>query len=151
MYIFKGKLIEYCCIFVPAFVPVYLNKYSNSFCPQLPQDSLASETLRSALLYQQPQNLIQSPLQSDMDCDINNPLQVGAFNTLPGLFDWSMLSCWGYKVQSKFKNLSFSNIFMFKFMSVQCWHTELATGDRSVNSYNCTSLLVKLYYRQRTS
>lgn len=42
---------------------------------ELPQDSLATETLRSALLYQQPQNLIQSPLQSDMDCDINNPLQ----------------------------------------------------------------------------
>ncbi|XP_061483526.1 serine/threonine-protein kinase SIK1 [Rhineura floridana] len=42
---------------------------------ELPQDSLASETLRSSLLYQQPHNLIQSSLQAEMDCDINNPLQ----------------------------------------------------------------------------
>ncbi|XP_077198941.1 serine/threonine-protein kinase SIK1 isoform X2 [Paroedura picta] len=42
---------------------------------ELPQDSFASETLRSSLLYQHPQNLIQSPLQAEMDCDISNPLQ----------------------------------------------------------------------------
>ncbi|XP_054829407.1 serine/threonine-protein kinase SIK1 [Eublepharis macularius] len=42
---------------------------------ELPQDSLASETLRSSLLYQHPQNLIPSPLQAELDCDINNPLQ----------------------------------------------------------------------------
>nr|XP_056714273.1 serine/threonine-protein kinase SIK1 [Euleptes europaea] len=42
---------------------------------ELPQDSLASETLRSSLLYQHPQNLIQSPLQAEMDCDISNPFQ----------------------------------------------------------------------------
>ncbi|XP_003219021.1 serine/threonine-protein kinase SIK1 [Anolis carolinensis] len=42
---------------------------------ELPQDSLAGETLRSSLMYQQPQNLIQSHLQAEMDCDMNNPLQ----------------------------------------------------------------------------
>ncbi|XP_048350379.1 LOW QUALITY PROTEIN: serine/threonine-protein kinase SIK1 [Sphaerodactylus townsendi] len=42
---------------------------------ELPQDSLSSETLRSSLLYQHPQNLIQSPLQVDMDYDNSNPLQ----------------------------------------------------------------------------
>ncbi|XP_060090177.1 serine/threonine-protein kinase SIK1 isoform X2 [Heteronotia binoei] len=42
---------------------------------ELPQDSFASETLRSSLLYQHPQNLIQSPLQAEMDCDISSPLQ----------------------------------------------------------------------------
>lgn len=52
------------------------------FLPQLPQDNLANETLRSSLLYQQPQSLIHSPLQAEMDCDINNPLQVGAFSIL---------------------------------------------------------------------
>lgn len=44
---------------------------------QVPQDSLTSETLRSSLLYQQPQSLIQPSLQAEMDCDISNPLQVG--------------------------------------------------------------------------
>ncbi|NXS05682.1 SIK2 kinase, partial [Oxylabes madagascariensis] len=42
---------------------------------QMPQDSLTSETLRSSLLYQQPQSLIQPSLQAEMDCDISNPLQ----------------------------------------------------------------------------
>lgn len=44
---------------------------------QMPQDSLTSETLRSSVLYQQPQNLIQPSLQAEMDCDLSNPLQVG--------------------------------------------------------------------------
>ncbi|XP_048146127.1 serine/threonine-protein kinase SIK1 isoform X2 [Corvus hawaiiensis] len=42
---------------------------------EMPQDSLTSETLRSSLLYQQPQSLIQPSLQAEMDCDISNPLQ----------------------------------------------------------------------------
>ncbi|KAJ7396471.1 Serine/threonine-protein kinase SIK2 [Pitangus sulphuratus] len=42
---------------------------------EMPQDSLSSETLRSSLLYQQPQSLIQPSLQAEMDCDISNPLQ----------------------------------------------------------------------------
>nr|XP_020639579.1 serine/threonine-protein kinase SIK1 isoform X1 [Pogona vitticeps] len=42
---------------------------------ELPQEGLANETLRSSLLYQQPQSLIHLPLQAEMDCDINNPLQ----------------------------------------------------------------------------
>ncbi|NXC29433.1 SIK2 kinase, partial [Campylorhamphus procurvoides] len=42
---------------------------------EMPQDSLSSETLRSSLLYQQPQSLIQPSLQAEMDCDITNPLQ----------------------------------------------------------------------------
>ncbi|XP_005427280.1 serine/threonine-protein kinase SIK1 [Geospiza fortis] len=42
---------------------------------QVPQDTLTSETLRSSLLYQQPQSLIQPSLQAEMDCDISNPLQ----------------------------------------------------------------------------
>uniref|UniRef100_A0A8D0HRY3 non-specific serine/threonine protein kinase n=1 Tax=Sphenodon punctatus TaxID=8508 RepID=A0A8D0HRY3_SPHPU len=56
---------------------------------EFPQDSLAGETLRSSLLYQQPPNLIQSSLQADMDCDINNPLQPVFFPVDPnfnGLF-----------------------------------------------------------------
>ncbi|PKU41767.1 serine threonine-protein kinase sik1 [Limosa lapponica baueri] len=44
---------------------------------EVPQDSLTSETLRSSLLYQQPQSLIQPSLQAEMDCDMSNPLQVG--------------------------------------------------------------------------
>lgn len=47
---------------------------------QMPQDSLTSETLRSSLLYQQPQSLIQPSLQAEMDCDISNPLQVGVLS-----------------------------------------------------------------------
>lgn len=46
----------------------------------MPQDSLTSETLRSSLLYQQPQSLIQPSLQGEMDCDMNNPLQVGVLS-----------------------------------------------------------------------
>lgn len=46
----------------------------------MPQDSLTSETLRSSLLYQQPQSLIQPSLQAEMDCDMNNPLQVGVLS-----------------------------------------------------------------------
>ncbi|KAM3677607.1 serine/threonine-protein kinase SIK1 isoform X1 [Ammospiza nelsoni] len=42
---------------------------------EMPQDTLTSETLRSSLLYQQPQSLIQPSLQAEMDCDISNPLQ----------------------------------------------------------------------------
>ncbi|XP_005037275.1 PREDICTED: serine/threonine-protein kinase SIK1 [Ficedula albicollis] len=42
---------------------------------EVPQDTLTSETLRSSLLYQQPQSLIQPSLQAEMDCDISNPLQ----------------------------------------------------------------------------
>ncbi|XP_006032890.1 serine/threonine-protein kinase SIK1 [Alligator sinensis] len=56
---------------------------------EMPQDSLASESLRSSLLYQQPQNLIQSSLQGEMDCDMNNPLQPVFFPVDPsfsGLF-----------------------------------------------------------------
>ncbi|RLW07814.1 hypothetical protein DV515_00003543 [Chloebia gouldiae] len=49
-----------------------LKEYRSS---QMPQDSLTSETLRSSLLYQQPQSLIQPSLQAEMDCDISNPLQ----------------------------------------------------------------------------
>ncbi|XP_019342748.1 serine/threonine-protein kinase SIK1 isoform X2 [Alligator mississippiensis] len=56
---------------------------------EMPQDSLANESLRSSLLYQQPQNLIQSSLQGEMDCDMNNPLQPVFFPVDPsfsGLF-----------------------------------------------------------------
>lgn len=56
---------------------------------EMPQDSLASESLRSSLLYHQPQNLIQSSLQADMECDMNNPLQPVFFPVDPnfsGLF-----------------------------------------------------------------
>ncbi|KAL7983645.1 hypothetical protein Chor_000521 [Crotalus horridus] len=45
---------------------------------ELPQDKIAAENFRSSLLYHQPPNLIQSPLQADVDCDLNNPFQVGA-------------------------------------------------------------------------
>lgn len=51
-----------------------------SLCLQMPQDGLTSETLRSSLLYQQPQSLIQPSLQAEMDCDVNNPLQVGVLS-----------------------------------------------------------------------
>ncbi|XP_010578549.1 serine/threonine-protein kinase SIK1 [Haliaeetus albicilla] len=56
---------------------------------EMPQDSLTSETLRSSLLYQQPQSLIQPSLQAEMDCDISNPLQPMFFPVDPnfnGLF-----------------------------------------------------------------
>lgn len=56
---------------------------------EMPQDSLTSETLRSSLLYQQPQSLIQPSLQAEMDCDMNNPLQPVFFPVDPnfnGLF-----------------------------------------------------------------
>ncbi|XP_024074469.1 serine/threonine-protein kinase SIK2 [Terrapene carolina triunguis] len=56
---------------------------------EMPQDSLASESLRSSLLYHQPQNLIQSSLQAEMDCDMNSPLQPVFFPVDPnfnGLF-----------------------------------------------------------------
>nr|XP_009677830.1 PREDICTED: serine/threonine-protein kinase SIK1 [Struthio camelus australis] len=56
---------------------------------EMPQDGLTSETLRSSLLYQQPQSLIQPPLQAEMDCDMNNPLQPMFFPVDPnfnGLF-----------------------------------------------------------------
>ncbi|KFW74155.1 Serine/threonine-protein kinase SIK2, partial [Manacus vitellinus] len=56
---------------------------------EMPQDSLSSETLRSSLLYQQPQSLIQPSLQAEMDCDISNPLQPVFFpvdNNFNGLF-----------------------------------------------------------------
>ncbi|XP_039224417.1 serine/threonine-protein kinase SIK1 [Crotalus tigris] len=42
---------------------------------ELPQDKIATENFRSSLLYHQPPNLIQSPLQADVDCDLNNPFQ----------------------------------------------------------------------------
>ncbi|KAM9389750.1 serine/threonine-protein kinase SIK1 isoform 1-T2 [Phaethornis superciliosus] len=56
---------------------------------EMPQDSLTSETLRSSLLYQQPQSLIQPSLQAEMDCDMSNPLQPMFFPVDPnfnGLF-----------------------------------------------------------------
>ncbi|XP_048811786.1 serine/threonine-protein kinase SIK1 [Lagopus muta] len=56
---------------------------------EMPQDGLTSETLRSSLLYQQPQSLIQPSLQAEMDCDVNNPLQPVFFPVDPnfnGLF-----------------------------------------------------------------
>ncbi|NXF96716.1 SIK2 kinase, partial [Eubucco bourcierii] len=56
---------------------------------EMPQDSLTSETLRSSLLYQQPQSLIQPSLQAEMDCDINNTIQPVFFPVDPnfnGLF-----------------------------------------------------------------
>ncbi|KFV71357.1 Serine/threonine-protein kinase SIK2, partial [Dryobates pubescens] len=56
---------------------------------EMPQDSLTSETLRSSLLYQQPQSLIQPSLQAEMDCDINSPIQPVFFPVDPnfnGLF-----------------------------------------------------------------
>ncbi|NWU63695.1 SIK2 kinase, partial [Pterocles burchelli] len=56
---------------------------------EMPQDSLTSETLRSSLLYQQPQSLIQPSLQAEMDCDMSNPLQPVFFPVDPsfnGLF-----------------------------------------------------------------
>ncbi|XP_010722538.1 serine/threonine-protein kinase SIK1 [Meleagris gallopavo] len=56
---------------------------------EMPQDSFTSETLRSSLLYQQPQSLIQPSLQAEMDCDVNNPLQPVFFPVDPnfnGLF-----------------------------------------------------------------
>ncbi|XP_064925212.1 serine/threonine-protein kinase SIK1 isoform X1 [Columba livia] len=56
---------------------------------EMPQDSLTSETLRSSVLYQQPQNLIQPSLQAEMDCDLSNPLQPVFFPVDPnfnGLF-----------------------------------------------------------------
>ncbi|KAM8820419.1 serine/threonine-protein kinase SIK1 [Eudromia elegans] len=56
---------------------------------EMPQDGLTSETLRSSLLYQQPQSLVQPPLQAEMDCDLNNPLQPMFFPVDPnfnGLF-----------------------------------------------------------------
>ncbi|XP_013797114.1 serine/threonine-protein kinase SIK1 [Apteryx mantelli] len=56
---------------------------------EMPQDGLTSETLRSSLLYQQPQSLVQPPLQAEIDCDMNNPLQPVFFPVDPnfnGLF-----------------------------------------------------------------
>ncbi|KAF1449566.1 Serine/threonine-protein kinase SIK2, partial [Spheniscus mendiculus] len=56
---------------------------------EMPQESLVSETLRSSLLYQQPQSLIQPSLQAEMDCDMSNPLQPVFFPVDPnfnGLF-----------------------------------------------------------------
>ncbi|XP_069728513.1 serine/threonine-protein kinase SIK1 [Phaenicophaeus curvirostris] len=56
---------------------------------EMPQDNLTSETLRSSLLYQQPQSLIQPSLQAEMDCDVSNPLQPVFFPVDPnfnGLF-----------------------------------------------------------------
>ncbi|XP_062455336.1 serine/threonine-protein kinase SIK1 [Rhea pennata] len=56
---------------------------------EMSQDGLTSETLRSSLLYQQHQSLIQPPLQAEMDCDMNNPLQPVFFPVDPnfnGLF-----------------------------------------------------------------
>uniref|UniRef100_A0A8C4VFY2 non-specific serine/threonine protein kinase n=1 Tax=Gopherus evgoodei TaxID=1825980 RepID=A0A8C4VFY2_9SAUR len=56
---------------------------------EMPQDSLANESLRSSLLYHQPQNLIPSSLQAEMDCDMNSPLQPVFFPVDPsfnGLF-----------------------------------------------------------------
>ncbi|XP_064353129.1 serine/threonine-protein kinase SIK1 [Dromaius novaehollandiae] len=52
---------------------------------EMPQDGLTSETLRSSLLYQQPQSLVQPPLQAEMDCDMNNPLQPVFFPVDPNL------------------------------------------------------------------
>ncbi|KAM9567331.1 serine/threonine-protein kinase SIK1 isoform 1-T3 [Guaruba guarouba] len=56
---------------------------------EMAQESLTSETLRSSLLYQQPQSLIQPSLQAEMDCDMSNPLQPVFFPVDPnfnGLF-----------------------------------------------------------------
>ncbi|XP_074069980.1 serine/threonine-protein kinase SIK1 [Macrotis lagotis] len=49
---------------------------------EMPQEGLSSDTFRSSLLYQQPQNLTQS-VQEEMDFDLNNPLQPLFFSMEP--------------------------------------------------------------------
>lgn len=49
---------------------------SSSAGPQVPQEGLPGDALRSALLCTQPQTLGQSVLQAEMDYDLHSSLQV---------------------------------------------------------------------------
>ena len=63
---------------MPAVVPRLCasRPLSSSADPQVPQEGLPGDALRSALLCTQPQTLGQSVLQAEMDYDLHSSLQV---------------------------------------------------------------------------
>uniref|UniRef100_H3BBZ1 non-specific serine/threonine protein kinase n=1 Tax=Latimeria chalumnae TaxID=7897 RepID=H3BBZ1_LATCH len=64
-------------------------KSSEVIPTEMPQEALVADCLRSPLYYQQPQNLLQSSFQTDVDCDSNSLFQPILFPVDPaftGLF-----------------------------------------------------------------